>query len=689
MLGIKDHLKNLLLLFSLNYFYACSDSVHFPHRSIDKTPYDTEQIIEKKFTAGHIYSETIRFDPRDLTVDHSLRLFEQAKRSLSTHQIERPHYEEQFIQGGILQNFVDRHNIIESGFLDLLIIIDDSQSMESFQDKLGQRFMSLLEHISNSNWRIAVATSSSSCLRSADNNIKILTRYDYDLFPEITQNRFQQLIAAGTTGDNVEKGIWAATEALAGDCGNVEQSWTRDNSQKAVLIVSDEKNCGSASNEGCEDEDYALADYFLNRAPSGTKVYGLFLYQLNSSCPNSSNYEYPSEYVRLVTETGGIADEICQDDYSDILSEISLHVSELVKRRFELSFMPNPGTLVVSIDGDVITEGYYLLGSTLELTDDPGDSAVEISIAYEFGGDDITDTFELMTSADQDSLDVYMDDQRLDSSSYQLVEGRSLQFFEQPQRHVKIDVHYRKNDELSQNFSFNWPEGASITDVLVDSKLVSAEQYTIDHNQQQLFLLKAPKDGEKIEVLYRQADAKQTVYKIPDLSQYDYDTISVFDSAHPEQSIAMKIENNHLFLEPDEVWDGRTLTIRIVLALREEDSHFNFKIPESALPGTILVKTLDGHDCNDHINIKNNSLHVYCSLAPLQGLLIDYDIVVGFTNIFHVDNDESRDVWDVYVNGTQITEYERENGNLIIPMEHLSPEDLVTVIIYPVSENYF
>ena len=47
------------------------------------------------------------------------------------------------------------------------IVIDDSDSMDGYQQKLANNLPSILTHIGNTNWRIAVATTSDPCLRIA------------------------------------------------------------------------------------------------------------------------------------------------------------------------------------------------------------------------------------------------------------------------------------------------------------------------------------------------------------------------------------------------------------------------------------------------------------------------------------------------------------------------------------------
>ena len=286
-MGTKFSLS-LVAVVHLTIQSSCAEETKFASQDIPRIPYNQDKVVEKTFQAGGLLTETVHIDPKNLTLEHDLFLTEKPSVIVSSKQKERPHYIEEFVQGGQGRDYLDSFPILESGYLDLLIVIDDSQSMTMFQDLIKDRFSDLLGKISNTNWRIAVATTSSSCLRTTFDNTKILTRYDFDRFPLLTHQRFQELISAGNSGSTIEKGILTASQALTGDCGDPAFNWTRGDSQKVVLLVSDEKNCGSASNEGCMDQEYASADYFLNRMPSQTRVYGLLLFKDNfSECPDS------------------------------------------------------------------------------------------------------------------------------------------------------------------------------------------------------------------------------------------------------------------------------------------------------------------------------------------------------------------------------------------------------------------
>src|SRR5690606_36005110 len=98
---------------------------------------------------------------------------------------------------------------------------------------------------------------------------------------------------------------------------------------------------------------------------------GLFFLEpdYNANCPDSGGYEnqYPTEYIRLVNETGGIYGEICQKDYTQILEAVSADVGERIVQKFPLSYMPEEITEVKVDDVVLAASDYELEAQSLVL----------------------------------------------------------------------------------------------------------------------------------------------------------------------------------------------------------------------------------------------------------------------------------------------------------------------------------
>jgi len=208
----------------------------------------------------------------------------------------------------------------EAKRLDLLLMIDNSGSMSAYQDKLAPKLETLLTHLATTNWRIAVATTDDSCLRD------LITKKQFTNDPVAATARFAMAVNAGSGGKPLERGLEMSARALSGKCASGNLKWTRNQSTKATLILSNEDNCGTAANEFC-DPVYGPSE-FLAAAPAETVVYAL-LHDLDAC--ESDGYDIASvEYHQVVAATGGLRAPICQPSYEGILREISRHLKNRI-----------------------------------------------------------------------------------------------------------------------------------------------------------------------------------------------------------------------------------------------------------------------------------------------------------------------------------------------------------------------
>ncbi|RYD60174.1 MAG: VWA domain-containing protein, partial [Verrucomicrobiaceae bacterium] len=196
-----------------------------------------------------------------------------------------------FTQGHSGVAAVQSFSVSEAGIFDLLIVIDNSSSMGPYQNRLSRTLPDILKHIQNTNWRIGVVTTSTACLRKTDLGQAYITRQDFDRNSAQADADFQKLIKVGETGNPVERGILMATHAMQEtgcDAGNV--AWLRPDSQRAVLLLTDENNCGSAPNEGCAGQPHEKAEYFFDRVGKKVVFNAMVLTQEPPSSSLDPNY---------------------------------------------------------------------------------------------------------------------------------------------------------------------------------------------------------------------------------------------------------------------------------------------------------------------------------------------------------------------------------------------------------------
>lgn len=242
---------------------------------------------------------------------------------------------------------------------DILIVIDDSDSMRQEQKNLSSKMSSLLKSLQDVNWQIAVITTSA--LPSGECKLSLIKAGDSD-----AESRFAEAIEAGTKGSGNEQGILQSVVGLK--CK--EQPWIRENSSLAVLIVSDEDNCSNGM--GCNNSPALSERYLIDYVEKdlGRTIgldagfYGIYS-PPNDECENAPApahiYQNLIEYRQAAAKNYG---RICEDSYESTLEKMSQSISELLKNTFELQDLPIRDSVRVEGkkgNGKLITMSDYLV----------------------------------------------------------------------------------------------------------------------------------------------------------------------------------------------------------------------------------------------------------------------------------------------------------------------------------------
>lgn len=215
--------------------------------------------------------------------------------------------------------------------LDILMVIDESQSMQARREKLAANLSHLLKYegLANSDWRIGVVSSArDSLLRQPF----ITAANQEQEFAEQVKNP-----GSGHSSDrNVERALYNASLALQGNAG---RDWLRKNSIAVVLIITDEdhRQC-NRDTESCSDvAAYSLQNFYEElrnlRQPQVTaKIYGIL----------SDNSDRRENFLSQIVLEGGdngslfTAWESLEEDYSTVLQDISKNVADTLQSTFTL-----------------------------------------------------------------------------------------------------------------------------------------------------------------------------------------------------------------------------------------------------------------------------------------------------------------------------------------------------------------
>lgn len=262
------------------------------------------------------------------------------------------------VAGGKLKFMQETFSQTQKGILDILLVIDNSSSMQDEQTKLAENLPDLLDHVSDSNWQIAViGTTLQSCLSAA------ITKDTPDF-----EEEYKQLVDLDLL-PNGEFHFYKAIQGLKGECGTTSNAWLRSRSTVVVLIVTDQHNECHEYNDGdpsgqqlpadapCTSSDLKKQLAAL-RAEDNTGVYGLL--------PSTSNWESYKDKDPSVTSIFSHYGSITAASYDATLQAISKKVSNILEDVFELEHIPAGGVSVI-IDGEPLATTSYTIDAEQQL----------------------------------------------------------------------------------------------------------------------------------------------------------------------------------------------------------------------------------------------------------------------------------------------------------------------------------
>lgn len=643
-----------------------------------------EQTFE--YTGGEFEQKEFYINPNSLTIEKSLTLKKGDHASWELEQLVREKKSMTFTQGnsGILTE--EQFNIDQLGLLDLLIVMDNSGSMGQFQTGVSKRLLSLLSALDGIRWQIAVTTTSEydhSCLREAF-GVKTINSQDYKNDPQLTEKIYSQLIQAGTDGSVNELGIKAATEAAIGDCGDIEKDWKREGSHLSVLIISDEGHCGSMSEEGCKGDPWDSSDYFFDHAPrplDRLSVFGLFLlkdleHTDDPLCPLSSGFNAHdlSEYFDLVNRSSGIYGEVCQKDYSQVLSRISQKVAENVDMEFSLSHTPIEDSIEVTLNGRPIP--FDLRGNEVVLRDqlDYGTLAIRYRHSPRPYQHQVT-----LVNPDPTTIAVFENGHRLLDDLYEFQPtSNTLRLL-----HLVDDAHititYKENIPLKKSFFLPLEEKGSIEAVFVDGSLLEKEAYSYDATTHSLQFISPPREGSALVIHYQPEGSIITHYPLAELPWDRIGSINVTDKASGEV-ISFSIENEAMIFPPYEVREGRVVDMAIDLKPQADDREFVLSVPDRSVASSIETEKDD--ICQS--SLVGTRLSITCTEVPDKPFRVQFKVLVGLKTQFPIGQHKTPlQTAEVSIDGQITSEFSWEGKHIKINPDRIHPDSKIKITLRP------
>ncbi|MEL6342810.1 MAG: hypothetical protein AAFV53_06730 [Myxococcota bacterium] len=264
----------------------------------------------------------------------------------------------------VRQDNADRFTQTEAGAADILLVVDNSCSMEPFQQKLASNFDTFLTFFleGDVDYQIGVVTTTVDAVdpRLSDCSVSELDAVtvggalvDGQIITASTPSAsetFSDIVNVGTCGAGTEMGLEAAARALSD--GN-NPGFVRDDATLSLIFVSDEQDVSPLPINQYLNT-YRSAKATVDRRPP-LNISALVVDDIGQ-CSASQIEQGASEgsrYVDVAEQASGVVVNICNDDFAEIVTELSLNSSGL-EDTFVLSRLPSPSSIRVAVAGEDI-----------------------------------------------------------------------------------------------------------------------------------------------------------------------------------------------------------------------------------------------------------------------------------------------------------------------------------------------
>lgn len=245
--------------------------------------------------------------------------------------------------------------------VDIVLMVDNSSSMDIYQNKLANQVPEMLSALDQvgMDYQIVVVTTD---MRSTGNGGKFVGT------PRVLTNGSANLAAAltarvkqGTGGSDLERGLLSIKTALSpAYLNSAGRGFLRNDALLAVIALSNEDDRSDG-----DLQDYKT--FFEQLKPNMKTAFGdtrswmvnfIGVPSLQSSCSTSLDGAYKEaglRWIELANYTGGVVEPICDSSLAQSVVNIRQRIVQVLTD-FHLGRAPQPATLAVKINGNVVPE---------------------------------------------------------------------------------------------------------------------------------------------------------------------------------------------------------------------------------------------------------------------------------------------------------------------------------------------
>ncbi len=630
-----------------------------------RTEGDNPDLWLENFQAGIYQNTTLEFPGDFANAQQTITLqqpmtdgsqeFTQATRSV---------YRDEFRQGAGNNRAAERFMQNELGVLDVLLVVDNSNSMREEQQNLAARLAPLLSSINNTNWRIAITSTDpkDGCV------VRVISRNDQNQ----EQMFSETILGLGTAGARDEVGFYQARNAIR--CGNPK--WMRPQANLAIIFVSDEDNCGRGNECGNYPESQPvsfLVDDIAQTHVLGrdAKIHGI-LWQPGTTC-NTGGFE-ANLYAEAIRQAKGKIGSICSNDYSGILSDISKDMSSTLKTQVELKNDPVAGTLTVLVNGQDYTAYVQVIGKILYFTKTPPIGAT-IDVNYYHANVPVMNEFTLpRDQVDTGTLSVTVNNQTMGPNDYSYDAQRNkIVFSGAPAANAQIIVEYKRFEKYWRELVLQHEFAPETIKITINNEPTT--DFAYDSLVKKIVFKTPPPDGAKVVLTYKRLEDPILTYPFTADFADAHNVRAVWQDA-PDQYAPITYQNQTITLDRTAFKRGRVIVVQYQNAIGSAGTITLPQTPE----GDYTIDIQAANCRREDFSINGHVLTANCKIVAGERVAISYRYLASVRQSFPVPEftADSSYVWQVFVDGQEIKDFTRTAG--VVTVQHaLAPTDVVTI----------
>ena len=250
-------------------------------------------------------------------------------------------------QGFISSDGVDVFYQDPMELVDILMVVDNSCSMDPYQEKLGASFETFINYFIDANidYNIAVITTDIESDMAGQFVGEVINRDT-----EEAATVFNDLVNVGVKGSGLEMGLESAKQALSESLlSSTNTGFLRDDAALSIIFTSDEEDSSP------EPVNHYINTFFDVKGQRSRDVFNASaLAVINDNSCTGEDQAYSTSgtrYIDVAEQTNGIVGDICAEekDFATIVNDLSLNASRL-REIFYLSDWPDTASLTLAID---------------------------------------------------------------------------------------------------------------------------------------------------------------------------------------------------------------------------------------------------------------------------------------------------------------------------------------------------